>query len=201
MLKKYHYLLLVLIFLGACGKKSVLRKYYILDFPVQPDTVYEKTSLTNYVCEISTAKMPPAYGQHRIAIRQRSHEISYFQYHQWAMAPSEILTNLIERKIQNSHVFSSASRYIWEVIPNYQISSSVYQIEVVENDDEYYAHLSMRLNLNDPAEKTIPVTYSFDRMEPLEERDLNLFATKLSSILQEELNTFVDKLKMYFLNK
>lgn len=201
MLKKYYFLLLILIFFSACGKKSILRKYYILDFPVEPDTVYAKTSLTDYVCEISTVKMPPAYGQHRIAVRQRSHEISYYHYHQWAMAPGEILTNLIEKKLQSSHIFISASRYMWRVIPNYQISTSVYQIEVMEIDDEYFAHLNMRLNLNDQADNIIAVTHQFDRIEPLEEADLNLFATLLSTILQEELTAFTGKIKTYFLNK
>ena len=178
-----------------------MRKYYILDFPIDPDTLNAKTSLTTYVCEINTVKMPPAYGQHRIAVRQRSHEISYYQYHHWAMAPSEILTNLIEKKIQSTHIFISASRYMWEVIPDYQINTSIYQIEVMERDDQFFAHLNMRLNLNDRAANVIAVTHQFDRMEFLEERDLNLYATSISNILQEELNVFTEMIKNYFLKK
>ena len=200
MYKKILLLVFILVVSSSCGKKSILRKYYILEFPSSSDTTQVDRPLTSHVCEIATVKMPPAYAQHRIAVRKRSHEISYYQYHHWAIAPEEILSNLIEDRIQNAYIFTSASRFMWEIIPDYQINSSVYQIEAIDKDDQLYAHLNMRLDLIN-RNNNITVNHQFDRMVPLNEYDLNLFALTLSTILHDEISIFTEKMKMYFINR
>jgi ABC-type uncharacterized transport system auxiliary subunit len=165
------------------------------------DTTQVDRPLTSQICEIATVKMPPAYAQHRIAVRKRSHEISYYQYHHWAMAPEEILSNLIEKRVQSANIFTSVSRFMWEIIPDFQINSSVYQIEAIDKDDRLHAHLNMRLDLISQDKNIMAVTHQFDKMVPLNEHDLNLFARTLSSILQDEISIFAEKMKMYFQNR
>jgi ABC-type uncharacterized transport system auxiliary subunit len=86
MKKKYYALLLTILILQACSEKVLIRRYYVLEFPVWTDTTQIKSEArTAVTCEILTVQVPPAYAQHRIAVRKRSHEISYYQYNYWAI--------------------------------------------------------------------------------------------------------------------
>jgi ABC-type uncharacterized transport system auxiliary subunit len=201
MIKKILLLLAIFLLIESCGKRVITRKYYILEVPTAIDTLAQKEPISTSVCEVISVKMPPAYGQHRIAVRKRSHEISYYQYHHWAMDPGEIITALIEKNVHAASIFSQTSRFIWKVIPEFQIISAVHQLEAIDREDKFYAHLKMDLQLFDSKNKKVIATHEFDRKDPLSERDINLLAVRLSEILQQELSIFVEKMRHYFVDK
>jgi len=196
-MKKSNFLILfVLAFLfHSCSKKVITRNYYVLEFPVQVDSVQTGQPLVNASCEIFAVTMPPAFSQSRIAVRKRSHEISYYQNHLWAVTPGDLIAQLIESYIQKENIFTKASQTIWKEVPVYRIYTNVMQIEAMDIDDELYAHLKMRINLFNRSENRTMVSHQFDRQELLEERDINLLAEALSRILLEELHRFSEKIK------
>lgn len=198
-MKNYLITLLIIFFIfEGCSKKVITRKYYLLEFPSQPDTSLIKESVVNGSCEILPVSVPPAFAQSRIAVRIRSHEVSYYQNHQWAVTPSDMLTKLVETQIQAENIFSKASQTVWKFVPQYQIQTKIDQIEAVDLDDDLYAHLTMKIDLFDRSENGIIVSHKFERLEILEERDINLLAKNLSDILKEEILKFTEKIKIYF---
>ena len=190
-------ILILIVFLNACGKKSIVRKYYLLEFKQDPKIENINRAIVDEGCEIYPVQVPPAFAQSRIAVRLRSHEINYYYNHQWAVAPGDILTKIIEKYVQEEHIFKKASQTVWQIVPQYQVLSEVFQIEAVDINDELHAHLSMKLNLYDRSENRIIISHSFDRMDILEERDINLLAISLSNFLKEELHQFTYKIKKY----
>jgi ABC-type uncharacterized transport system auxiliary subunit len=176
----------------------LIRHYYILELPEESYQSNQDTLPGKGVCEILRAKIPPAYDQQRIAVRRRSHEISYYQYHYWAMNPAENLTALLEQQIQKSHIFSHSSSGILNRIPDYQITLDVYKLEVLDQDDIYSAGLEMRMELIDYRSGQSLLTHRFERTKALKNRDLNLFASELSIIFQEETQNFIIKVRSYF---
>lgn len=197
MKKLFLFLIVFMLLIEGCGTKTIIRKYYLLEFGNQLPAKSKRGVFVNQGCEIFPAKVPPAYAQSRIAVRIKSHEISYYQNHQWAVTPGDIITKLVESHLKEEHIFTNVSQTVWEVIPQYQIHSEIFQIEAVDRDDNLYAHLSMKLDLFDRSENRIIVSHSFKKMEMLEERDLNLLASNLSSILKEELQNFTYKIKKF----
>lgn len=196
-MKKYYAIgSLILIFLFySCSSKVVTRNYYILEFPDQGHLTVSDTPLVNASCEIFAVTIPPAFSQARIAVRKRSHEISYYQNHLWAVTPGDLIAQLIEDFIQSENIFSKASRSIWKEVPVYRINCNVLQIEALDIDDELYAHLKMQINLFNRSENINLVNHKFDRKEILKERDINLLAESLSKILLEELIVFSNDIK------
>ena len=194
----YLIFLILIIVVQSCGERTLIRHYYILEFPATGDSLATSAIQGEGTCEIFDSKIPPAYAQQRIAVRQQSHEISYYQYHYWAMNPSENLTTLLEHRVQLSHIFNSAKSGLLKKIPDYQISSQVYKLEALDSDDIFYARLEMDLELIDYKSEKIIVTHRFDRTQILENRDLNLFASALSEIFQEEVDQFITKIGSYF---
>jgi ABC-type uncharacterized transport system auxiliary subunit len=182
----------------ACSKKVITRRYYVLDSPSTADSLMNIEPLTNAICEILPVSVPPAYAQHRIAVRKRSHEITYYQYHHWAISPSTILTNLLEGQLRSASIFMRIATSPWRELPDYQVSTTVYRIEAYEEEDDFYARFDMRLELVENQNKKIVSSHQFSRSVFLEERDLNLLASTLSSIFYEEVSIFSDKIKIFF---
>ncbi len=198
-MNKFLLIILSILFMTqACSKKVITRRYYVLDSPSTVDSSLNFTPLTNAICEILPVSVPPAYAQHRIAVRKRSHEITYYQYHHWAISPSKILTNLLEGQLRSTSIFTRVATAPWRKIPDYQVSTTVYRIEAYEEEDDFYARFDMRIELVENQNKNIISSHQFSRSVFLEERDLNLLASTLSRIFYEEVSIFSDKITIYF---
>jgi len=194
-------LCVLFIVVQSCGERTLIRHYYILELPAKGDYYAGSMLPVTGVCEILNTKVPPAFAQLRIAVRKRSNEISYYQYHYWAMNPSDNLTALLANQVEMSRIFAHSRSGLLKQIPEYQIKSKVYNLEALDNGDIYYAHLQMTVELINYESQTLMVTHSFDRTKAIEERDLNLFASELSVIFQEEINQFISKMRTFFEKK
>ena len=172
-------LFLPIIILGfqSCGERTIIRHYYIIESPEANNLTEQDSTQGEGICEILRVRIPPAYDQQRIAVRQRSNEINYYQHNYWAMNPSENLTSLMEKQIKISKLFAYFSSEYLKGIPDYQISSDIYRIEVLDKDDVYYIQLEMRMELIDYQKEKVVVTHNFNRTKALDRRDLNLFAS------------------------
>jgi ABC-type uncharacterized transport system auxiliary subunit len=188
-------ILTAMIVFQACSEKVLIRRYYVLEFPIDSSAVQNKTS--GATCEILTVQVPPAYAQHRIAVRRRSHEISYYQYNYWAVDLAANLTSLLENQFEAEKIFASLASGDLRRIPDYQIAGTVYKLEAQDYEDVFTAHLQMRLDLIEYATGKVALYHQFDKSRILEERDLNLFASEISSIYREEISAFGERISKY----
>jgi len=195
------FLFITLIGLQSCGERTLIRHYYVLEMPEENFKPKQDTLASEGVCEILRVRIPPAYDQLRIAVRKRSHEISFYQYHYWAMNPADNLTSLLEKEIQHSNIFAYAGSENLKKIPDFQIATTVYKLEVIDTDDEFNVHLEMRMELIDYKSGKTVLNHQFERTKALENRDLNLFASELSIIFHEESHQFIIKINEYLENK
>jgi len=195
-------LLLIALVVGgqSCGERTLIRHYYILEAQEDSLQVFQDSSNSGGICEILRVRVPPAYDQQRIAVRRRSHEISYYQYHYWAMNPADNLTGLLEKEIRRSQIFTFASSGNLNMVPDYQISSQVYKLEVEDINDQFQVSLEMRMEFIEYSSGNSVLMHRFERKKALEDRDLNLFASELSQIFQEETSQFILKITSYFEN-
>jgi ABC-type uncharacterized transport system auxiliary subunit len=197
-MRSYYIALVSLLFVFlSCGERVLIRNYYILELPSRGSYQAIPEKPLQGTCEILDTKVPPAYAQQRIAVRIKSHEISYYQYHYWAVNPSENFTSLLEQQIQMSGIFADSKSGFLKKIPDYQISSRVYNLETLDKGEIFYAHLQMEMQWLDVKSGMTLVRHNFDRTKALEERDLNQFAAELSVIFQEETDHFLTKIKTY----
>ncbi|MGQ1890791.1 ABC-type transport auxiliary lipoprotein family protein [Thermophagus sp. OGC60D27] len=200
MRQKLLFILLITVFLMAgCGsQKTVIRKYYTLE---QPDTVrtpfVKDTILFNARCEVEDVVVYPAYATRKIVFRDDSHQIRYFEEHEWAVQPKDILTPIIIDFMTSKNLFLKVSDRFWKHTPQYRIQTTIYRIEVApaENKKKFTAHLEVRFELtNAQSEETI-ISHFANRQSQLEKGDLNLMAASISDLFYEELNNFSLKIK------
>ncbi len=181
--------------LGCKNQESVVNKYYVLETP-EDTTLVDTTSgiLIDAFCEVSQVSIYPAFSTRRIANRSHSNEITYYSSHEWAVRPSEVLTNMIVDYMNTGKVFKRAAERYWEIVPKYKIETTIYQLEVIKQDNDLAAHLHLEFRLIENGSKEVIVKHKTDRTDLLEEKKINLFASSISTMFYSAMNDFSDRI-------
>lgn len=192
-------LFLCAILIGGCGKRVLIRKYYVLE------TIGEdrRTGLV-YAgkipirVEIRDFEVAKAFDQTRIALRTGSNEIDYYFYHHWAVRPTVALADMMYEIMESSHLFLKISRE-YSVSSEYVITGTIYRLERMEGFPSPKAHLAGRLELVDANVDLSVIQYEFDQeVELRNDRSMNKFASVLSEILYQETEAFTRLIAAHF---
>ena len=191
------FILPVLYCLWGCGsQKVVATKYYVIEIPM--DSVLERfndaTPSDDKYCEISQVDVNPAYSSVQIANRNNSRAITYYSHHHWAIRPATSFTRLTLDYFKHTPLFRNVSDRFWRVRPDYILETTVYHLEVIQDDHSFSAHLNLEFQLKETESNKDIIKHRADRYMELENNDLNLFATAIGEIFYEELAYLSDKI-------
>lgn len=180
-----------LLFSGCISRKAIVSKYYTIEIPSEQLLVpIDSNSIINGSCKIDQVTINPVYDKNQIVNRASSHEISYYAYHQWAIRPSESVINLIQEHLESCGIFAKVSARYSNSIPDYRFGTSVNRLEVIEIKNSFSAHLNLEFRIIDNSNDQVILSHKADRTSVLKQKDLNLFAREVSSIINEELKVF-----------
>ncbi len=187
------------IFSASCiSNKTVLNKYYLIEWQAvsdDPEKGKGEEPVIDMNCEIQKIEVNSLIDRSQIINRSRSNEITYYQNHLWATRPSVAFTEAILHQLGASSLFRGVSARYSRDVPEFRFGTTIRQLEVIEKNHNFLAHLQMKFELIRNTDNTVLATHSFDRAETLSKRDLNLFAQTISQILHEELHIFISMLK------
>jgi len=173
----------------------MVNRYYLIEMPVpQQTTESVEGPMLDASCEVTAVKVAPAYERNQIVNRSGSHEISYYKYHMWAVRPSVAVREVILRNLETAGVFRSVSDRFSLSIPDYQLLTRIKHLEVRENKNRFSAHLALEITLVGNESREVILAHQADRVTPLDDKDLNLFAGEISRMLGDELRAFRLKL-------
>ncbi len=190
--------ILTLTFYFGCGKKAIIRKYYILEIPQSqaPDSTKMISTLPVHV-EVKNFEVGKAFDQAPIALRTNSHELNYYFYHHWAVKPGIAIGDMTYSYLSQHNYFENVSRG-FTADSDFSITGHVYTIERLEEDKNVYAHVHLKFEFqNQNLSKTL-LHHEFDRKTPVKDKNrMNPIAYELSLILEEELDNFIHKVIDY----
>ena len=94
-----------------CGKKALIRKYYILDAPRE----LIETDSTDTVClplnvDVRDFQISKAINQTRMALKSDSHELNYYFYHHWAVRPAAAVADMVYQILSRENCFQQLTR-------------------------------------------------------------------------------------------
>jgi ABC-type uncharacterized transport system auxiliary subunit len=180
-----------LVVAGCMPRRSIPARYYILDYPagIQVDIAANTAPVKNS-CLINTVQIYPAYSTNQIAIRENTHEIRYFAFNQWAVRPEQSLTSIMVEFLKRHNIFQSIQTTALFAEADYTIETTVYNLELIDEDNEYHARLNLEYILIDSQTGQAIINHRADRKYLLDEKSLNLFASTISKIFVEELGIF-----------
>jgi ABC-type uncharacterized transport system auxiliary subunit len=195
-MKRLFLLGLLFLLILSCGKKTVQRKYYVLEPPsAAADSIGKSRSLTDKICIIDMADVSPVYATTQMAIRSKSNQITYFYYHEWAESPAEAVTRFIRQEFVRSNIFEAVHQPRWTHPDSlYELRSELVVLEYAEGLVPE-AHLKMDFHLYSQPGALEIASHSFNRRTKLGKRNLNEFAAAISRMLHQELSGFINDIR------
>jgi ABC-type uncharacterized transport system auxiliary subunit len=185
--------------ISSCGKRAIIRKYYLLENPglLSPGdlTISEPLPFNVDVRDFQVGK---AFDQTRITARSGSNELDYYFYHHWAVRPSIALADMVHESIDGARLFQLCTRG-YSYRPDFVITGHVMRLERLLEDQSDAAHLAIILELSDVKSEQQVVRHEFDHTTKLDQdRSMNGFANAISEIVFQETNTFIDDIVAHF---
>lgn len=186
--------LLLFIMQGCFSEQSAINKYYTIEHPheVSSDPVNADPTVDG-ICELMPIEIHSLYESNKIVNRSDSHEITYYKYHQWAVRPSVAIREMILHQLETANLFEGISTRYLSKIPDYTFVTILRSLEVLEEEEALSAHLDIEFRMKNQAGEML-VNHTAMRTEKLMEKDMNLFAEKVSSMINEELELFISGL-------
>ncbi len=143
-MKKIIVLLFLTLWLSGCGKVP-LTHYYLLDYIPTPQV----TKATSFNLRIKDLTVAEAYKRPEIIYRQSAHEILFYNFHQWAVKPEHLVTDMVEKHIKSSNLFKSISNTLVDFNPDYTLTGQILAIEEYDNNEKWYSHLTIDFQLEE----------------------------------------------------
>jgi ABC-type uncharacterized transport system auxiliary subunit len=199
MKKVFLVLLLSAPFWIFCAKKTMIRNYYLLEFPQEISEIQTEQAFPLEV-DVRDFQVSRAFAQTRIALRTESNEINYFYYHHWAIRPSYAVADQVYTILNHKELFAKCTRGI-TYDPDYRIDGNVQVIERNHMNETQSAHLVMTMQFTDTESSISHVQHRFDRSLPLEDKSMNDFAEKMSQIILDETLSFSQQIKAFLQNE
>jgi ABC-type uncharacterized transport system auxiliary subunit len=190
-------LLSFLISLTACiSQQAVIQKHYTIEYPdyLESEPKDPQQAIPG-ILEVQQIQIGPVYDRNHIVNRSGSHEITYYKYHQWAVKPSIALMDVTMYYLDKSHLFENISSRYNRAIPDFLFTTSIHQLEVMEAKNQFSAHVHLEFRILRNADNSVLLQHEAERLEPLEEKDLNLFAGAVSEIFYKELEKFAGMIR------
>jgi ABC-type uncharacterized transport system auxiliary subunit len=183
----------------TCATKSVHPKYYILDYrPVLRDSTMLTGGPLPFKVLVQTMKIPRTFDRVNIVVRYSVHRLDYYRYNLWAIRPQITISDLIADHINRYGIFKKCQREFLEEKPDYEIIGYIDAIEKFDHESYTAAHLAMKLYLRSFDGYENLISHEFDRLEEMPVFQMELFAQKLSDVLKEETDVFINKMIAYF---
>ncbi len=185
----------------SCSKKTVVRRYYVIELPAVAMKTFSDSIRFNYRVDVRDFRIAGAFNQTRIALRTGTNELDYYFYHHWAVRPSNAVADFIYDLLVQKQMFTRVSREI-SYNPDYWISGDIKSIERMLVDKESYAHIHLVIDFIDARAEETVVHFEEDQTALLEsDNSMNTFARKISEILANMTDSFLQRVSEYLANQ
>jgi len=191
---------IALVMLAGCSAGSLVeRNYYVLEYANHTeDANLVQAEPIDAVVVVNDTNVPATYNKSRIVIRHFGPRITYADNDNWALKLSDAVPRLVTMRFNRYGVFRQTSRNFSQETPPYEISTTVYNIELYQSDMLNQAHLKMEFTLNKVIDGSVVVQHSFDREENLLSLDMDTFVQKIDEMILQETDNFIRKVVYHF---
>jgi ABC-type uncharacterized transport system auxiliary subunit len=183
-------LTLALLLLAGCGGKILYPKYYTMDLPAPPTNANANLQVHGTLA-VRRFESAPYIRQKKIVYRPTPEEIDFYEYHQWAFDPGEMVTTAIIDSLRASGLFSSVKRYDRENAPDYLMAGRVERLE--ETDYGGAVRVTAKLSAELVNLRTGTTEWTGDAAQTLtvDERSVNSVVIELTHAVQESIDRLV----------
>lgn len=188
-MKKNAILILSLLLLVGCSSAPV-RSYFQIASPAAKTAApaIERTLL------IETVDVDQFYNDFRIVYRISPYELRFYSNDFWIKKPSQMFRDAAASLLGTGRFFSDVTTDLGREDATLVLKMKVRVIEEVDGPKTWRARLAMEIEFRDKATGAILVARSFERAEPMPEKNVKGLPEVLSIIFTEELGKAVEEL-------
>ncbi|MCF7920807.1 MAG: DUF481 domain-containing protein [Candidatus Cloacimonetes bacterium] len=203
----FLFVLAAVLITGCTGGDIIERRYYIfeyLDGTERPGLL--QANPLPYSLIVQDSRIAQTYTRKQIVKRHYGPQIQYLVYDQWGIKLSDAIPDLVAKRCTKYNLFTSVDRNLLTGIPDYQINTSVINMEMYETQFLSEARLNMeftffRLQEDNSKVPDLSVTHSFDRTKRIPKGDVEAFVQAINEMILKETNNFVVKILNEFSGK
>jgi len=179
---KWLVLAATLIFFGCFGR-FIENSYYQLDYVPTPKEMLNESAYP-YSVRIKDFDVSEAYRRNNIVYRQSPFQLRFYNYELWAVKPEYLVSDMLFRHLSSARMFSDIRRSIDVEEPDFTISGTIRALEEYDNQDEWYAHLALNMNLQENRTKRILWSREWDYRKKVSNLETIYVVRGLSELLE-----------------
>lgn len=171
------------ILLGGCATAPT-KKYFTLNY--NPDPMLKRLSPTPYpvTFRIREFGVEEAYSRPQLVYRQSPYEVGYYFYRVWAIKPTRMVTDLAIKHLTSVRLVDHVVRRMDEgFTPNYDLNGVIEALEEYDNDEIWFAHIALRLNLVRLSDNKTIYSRRFDKRKQVHQHEPEYVIRELSEIM------------------
>ncbi len=177
-------LLLFILSLLGCGKVPI-KKFYLLNY--EPDPITDRKSTTPYPCivRIKEFNIEKVYSKPQIVYRKSPFELQYYHYQVWAVKPTRMITDIIQKHFATTALVSRVIRRFDEggQNPDYELTGVIEAIEEYDSENIWFAHIAIRMTLTRLKDNRTIYTRRFDRRREVHQHSPEFVVRTMSQSL------------------
>lgn len=187
-------ILLTALLLEACRSAPAVQKNYYLIESV--DSVSGRDwKLSAALLEVVNVEVSPAYAGHKIAVREESNRIRYYDYHEWAVLPQLAIQDAVIANLSGTGMTAYAPPGFSGVRADFILRTTVSRMEMQDRGKEFHALLAIDFTVIDNRDRSIRIVHRAIREEKLKSKSMNLFADAISRMLAGECAALAQKIE------
>jgi ABC-type uncharacterized transport system auxiliary subunit len=178
---------------AGCGTIPT-KKYYLLNYvpTAQPGRLHTGP----YPCTVRLKEfdIEEAYNRPQIVYRRNPFELQYYYYRVWAVKPTRMITDLVNKHLAEANLVSTIARRFDEGTPEYELSGAIEGIEEYDNETVWFAHIAVRFKLTRIKDGVVLYNRRFDNRKQVFENQPEFVIKEMSKIMEYIMNQVVHDL-------
>lgn len=190
-MKRMILLLAWMCFWAGCFGSQTEKRYFQLQLSPELNFKFNKIDRILLVESVHTQDL---YDDFRIIYRKSPYQVNYYSYDFWVKKPSDLIKQSILDFLSATGVFKRVINSFSITEPDLILKSRLFSIEEVDAGNQWYARLSLEIEIYDFKTKKSLWYHQFDRRKPLTKKEVALLPRVISEILKAELIEMIKKL-------
>ena len=183
-MKKIVLLFICLPFLFMTCGKIPIKKFYIINYEPEPLLDRKMTGPYPITIRIKDFSIERAYAKQEIVYRKSPYELQYYYYRVWAVKPTQMITDMIQKHIAATGLVSQVVRRLDEgKTPDYELTGTIEAIEEYDSEEIWFAHLAIRMELTRMKDKRVVYYRRFDKRKRVHQHEPEYVINVLSQIM------------------
>jgi len=198
-MKRLHLPLLALLLAACASQAPTPKNFYVLEYfeHTEKEELFQNVPL-NHTLQVNDVTIPNTYNRREIVIRHFGPRITYSENDIWAVDLTEIIPNLMVKRISRYGIFRQVAREFLNIRPDYEVFTKINNIEVYESEDLTASRLNMDISLQRLGAKEYTVVHSVNREVVLPDEQMETFVQVINEIILEETDKFLVKVLRHF---